>query len=83
MARIIFKKILRNWYNLFAVGTLLAILFMALGAPLISPYSPIGGNLQERLKPPLSTGHLLGTDTLGRICFRESFMVPEFLWPLG
>jgi peptide/nickel transport system permease protein len=39
---------------------------MALGAPLISPYSPTGGNLQERLKPPLSKGHLLGTDTLGR-----------------
>jgi len=66
MARIILKKILGNWYNLFAVGTLLAILFMALGAPLISPYSPIGGSLQERLKPPASKGHLLGTDTLGR-----------------
>lgn len=33
---------------------------------MISPYSPIDGSLQERLKPPLSMGHLLGTDTLGR-----------------
>jgi len=66
MIRIIIKRILENWYTLLAVSILLAIFFMALGAPLISPYSPIDGSLQERLKPPLSMGHLLGTDTLGR-----------------
>lgn len=62
----VFKKVLKNWYTLFAVGILFLILSMALGASLISPYSPTEGNLLERLQPPLTKGHLLGTDTLGR-----------------
>jgi peptide/nickel transport system permease protein len=62
----VFKKVLKNWYTLFAVGILFVILSMALGAPLISPHSPTEGNLLERLQPPLTKGHLLGTDTLGR-----------------
>lgn len=61
-----FKKVLKNGYTLFAVGVLFVILSMALGASLISPHSPTEGNLLERLQPPLTKGHLLGTDTLGR-----------------
>jgi peptide/nickel transport system permease protein len=65
MAKVV-KKILRNWVTLFAIGILSAALFMALAASLISPYDPADGNLQERLLPPLTKGHLLGTDPLGR-----------------
>lgn len=65
MASII-NKIIKNWLTLFAAVILLAALFAALGAPLISKYDPASANLRERLKPPLIKGHLLGTDTLGR-----------------
>lgn len=65
----VLKKILRNWLTFFAIGILVAILLMALGAPLISPYNPAHGNLLERLRPPLTEGHLLGTDPLGRDLF--------------
>jgi peptide/nickel transport system permease protein len=53
-------------------GTILAILvcliFIGAGifAPLLTPLDPNAQSLLRRLQPPLSAGHLLGTDTLGR-----------------
>lgn len=43
----------------------LALLGMALLAPLLAPYSPLETNLAQRLKPP-SLANPLGTDQLGR-----------------
>ncbi|MFC2025079.1 ABC transporter permease [Chloroflexota bacterium] len=50
---------------------ILAILFVALFAPLITPHNPDEITLPQRLQPPAweeggSPEHLLGTDTLGR-----------------
>jgi peptide/nickel transport system permease protein len=56
----------QNIVTLASGAALLGILLMAVGAPLISPLSPVEGGLGERLKPPLTGGHLLGTDALGR-----------------
>jgi peptide/nickel transport system permease protein len=39
--------------------------FVAIAAPLVSPYSPTAGTIVERFKPPSLT-HLLGTDLQGR-----------------
>lgn len=52
---------------LFLLGLTLvfAISFVAMIAPLISPYDPIKINLASRLQPP-NPSHLLGTDHLGR-----------------
>src|SRR3972149_5519469 len=55
------------------LAILVAVGIVALAAPLIAPYSPIDGNLSERLKPPFwvdggSSTYLLGTDSLGRAC---------------
>jgi len=60
------KKVIRNAFPLGAMAALLAIFCMAVGAPVISTYSPADGSLGERLRPPLTPGHLLGTDPLGR-----------------
>ena len=38
---------------------------MAVFAPWIAPYSPVGQDLGHRLMPP-SADHLMGTDELGR-----------------
>lgn len=51
-----------------AVGVLLvALLFLvAILSPLISPHDPLATNPDNSYLPPLSPGHLLGTDELGR-----------------
>ncbi|XWN29355.1 MAG: ABC transporter permease [Devosia sp.] len=45
---------------------LLALILMALFAPLLAPYDPFVQDLGNRLQPIGSPGHLLGTDSLGR-----------------
>lgn len=49
-----------------ACCVLLALLAMALFAPWIAPYDPNAGSVLERLLPPGSPRHWLGTDELGR-----------------
>lgn len=57
------------YVGLTAAGILLLLLAMALLADVIAPYSPTVTNLPQRLLAPLSAGHLLGTDALGRDVF--------------
>jgi peptide/nickel transport system permease protein len=45
---------------------LLAIVFISLGAPLVTHYDPYVGNVLTRLKPIGTPGHWLGTDETGR-----------------
>ncbi len=45
------------------IGTLLVV---AAFAPWLAPHDPIAQNLQNRLMPPGSAGHWLGTDDFGR-----------------
>lgn len=45
---------------------LLVILTLMAFAPLLAPYDPVAQNVELRLQPPFSPGHLLGTDELGR-----------------
>jgi ABC-type dipeptide/oligopeptide/nickel transport system permease subunit len=45
---------------------ILVFVLCAVAAPLLSPYDPIAQTIAERQTPPLSIGHLLGTDELGR-----------------
>ena len=46
-----------------AIVALLVI--VAALAPWITPYDPITQALRERLQPPLTPGHILGTDDFG------------------
>jgi peptide/nickel transport system permease protein len=48
-----------------AAGALLVIAAAVFG-PLVSPYDPAAADFTRVLAPPLSPGHLLGTDQLGR-----------------
>src|SRR4030043_2015859 len=69
-------KITRFWkklrrYPVIPIAILFVVVFFAIFANLISPYSPEEIALTERLTPPFfmsggSTAHLLGTDALGR-----------------
>src|SRR6185503_11348665 len=42
------------------------VVLVAIAAPLLTPYDPIEQKLDEALRPPLSAGHILGTDNFGR-----------------
>ncbi len=54
--------------HLAAVGLaiLIAAAILALGAPGIAPHDPAAVSLGDRLRPPLSPDHVLGTDALGQ-----------------
>ena len=59
----------RRWPYIPA-AILAVLVFAAVAAPIISPYSPVKGDLRARSKPPIGFGgtaeHILGTDNQGR-----------------
>ncbi|MBU1176421.1 MAG: ABC transporter permease [Alphaproteobacteria bacterium] len=60
-----------NWIVRLTALVGLVLVFLALAAPLVSPFDPNAQSLLSRLKPPLGfdgakPGYLLGTDELGR-----------------
>ncbi|HWE20767.1 MAG TPA: ABC transporter permease [Hyphomicrobiaceae bacterium] len=67
------RRILRHWGLLLGGGILIAIVLMALLAPLIAPHDPYDQQLARKLIPPVwhasakaTWAHPLGTDQLGR-----------------
>jgi peptide/nickel transport system permease protein len=65
------RKLLRKRFlrrPLALVGLLVALFFIvvAILAPVVAPYSASATDFNATLAPPFSSGHLLGTDELGR-----------------
>ncbi len=42
------------------------VVFVAITAPLLTPYDPLEQRFNEAFLPPFSAGHILGTDNFGR-----------------
>ncbi|MDR2367830.1 MAG: ABC transporter permease [Deltaproteobacteria bacterium] len=61
-----FKAIVRNRLALFGGLIVLSMFAVSWLAPVISPHDPDRINVTARFKPPLTPGHPLGTDSLGR-----------------
>ena len=61
----LFRRIVRRPVALTAMVFLGIVLLVAIFGPLLAPYNPNTGSLQEILLPP-SPEHLLGTDSSGR-----------------
>ena len=59
-------RLARNPLALFGLGIVCTLVLMAAAAPLLATYDPIAQNLADRLLPPGSPGHWLGTDEFGR-----------------
>jgi peptide/nickel transport system permease protein len=59
------RRLARNPAALVGLALIGLFLFVAIAAPLISPYSPTTGSIVDRFKPP-SFDHILGTDLQGR-----------------
>jgi peptide/nickel transport system permease protein len=60
------QRILRDKVTMVVSLLLLGILFITLGAPLVTHYDPYVGSVLTRLKPIGTPGHWLGTDETGR-----------------
>ena len=56
----------RNPLAMIGLAITVALVVMSLLAPMLAPYDPIAQNLAERLQPPGTTGHWMGTDDFGR-----------------
>lgn len=52
--------------GILSLAVLGLLVMAALAAPLLTPYHYHEGSVTERLLPPFSPGHVLGTDALGR-----------------
>ncbi len=63
------RRLRRNPLTLLGIAILLALVLVALAAPWLATHDPLAQNLDGRLLPPGSPGHLLGTDDLGRDIF--------------
>lgn len=64
--RAVWKRLLRDRGAAAAGAALLAVILASLAAPVLAPQSPTEIHLADRLLPPFSPGHPLGTDHLGR-----------------
>jgi peptide/nickel transport system permease protein len=69
-AHVAIVDLLRTHRRVAVAAALLTLLFLvALLSPVISPYNPIAVHPDDSYLRPLSPGHLLGTDELGRDLF--------------
>ncbi len=55
-----------NPLTLVGLGIVVLLVLMAAAAPLVATHDPIAQALADRLQPPFSPGHWLGTDEFGR-----------------
>jgi peptide/nickel transport system permease protein len=61
----LWRRLRRNRAAVIGAGIVLVFVLLAVLAPVLVPYNPIQGNLNDRLLP-FSGTHWLGTDELGR-----------------
>lgn len=59
-------RLSRNPLAMAGLVILLTLALLAIFAPLVAPYDPLAQTLSNRLQPPFSPGHWLGTDEFGR-----------------
>jgi peptide/nickel transport system permease protein len=62
-------RLRRNRLTMVGLLIVLLLLIVAAFAPWIAPHNPLAQDLSQRLLPPLSPGHLMGTDEFGRDIF--------------
>lgn len=61
-----FRKLSRSWTGMLGFSLIILLLLLSVFGGLIAPFDPMDAPLRERLLPPMTNGHILGTDQLGR-----------------
>ena len=67
--RSLLRRLLKSPTGTIGFLIILGVLFLGLCGPWVAPYDPNQAELSKKLLPPLSEGHWLGTDQLGRDIF--------------
>lgn len=80
--RTIFRRLTRNWYAIFGLVTVVALILTAIFAPVIAPYGPTEANYDSLRESP-SLEHPFGTDNLGRDVFSRVVFGSRFALFLG
>lgn len=60
------RRLLQNKGAVAGMVIIVLFILLAIFAPLVAPMDPLEQNISVRKSPPLTEGHLLGTDELGR-----------------
>ena len=60
------RRLAQNRLAMVGLSIVLGLILMAIFAPLLATQAPYEQTLQDRLLPPFSAGHWLGTDEFGR-----------------
>ena len=60
------RRFARRWLALAGAATTIVVVLVAVFAPVIAPYEPGAIDFSSILRAPGTTGHILGTDDLGR-----------------
>ncbi len=61
-----FRQLKKSPSGMAGFAIILAVLFLGIFGSWVAPYDPNLAQLSKKLLPPLSDGHFLGTDQLGR-----------------
>ena len=61
-----FSQLSKSWTGMLGFSIVMILLLLSLFGQWITPYDPLYAELSKKLLPPLTDGHLLGTDQLGR-----------------
>lgn len=60
------RKLSKSWTGMLGFGIIIILIVLSLFGQWIAPFDPMDAPLRDRLLPPLTDGHILGTDQLGR-----------------
>ncbi len=69
----------------FAIASVVVALFIlsATFAPLVAPHPPLAQDMSTFMSPPLSDGHVLGTDSFGRDLFSRTIYGARYALAIG
>ncbi len=76
------RALRHNGMAMGGLGIILAWAIIAILAPIIAPYDPLGQDVTARLSPPSAT-HFFGTDELGRDVFSRVVHGARISLPIG
>ncbi|MBY0123185.1 ABC transporter permease [Bacillus sp. S/N-304-OC-R1] len=57
---------MRSWTGMIGFLIIIFLLLISIFGQLITPYDPLYADFSKKLTPPMTDGHFLGTDQLGR-----------------
>src|SRR5690625_2373387 len=64
-----FSSLIRSWTGLLGFIIIVSLILISIFGEWIAPFDPMHAEFSKKLLPPLTDGHFLGTDQLGRDIF--------------